>query len=206
LISDRAALAAAAAINTAMPWQKALTLHPRNWTPREAYATRADPCLNGLAGDGCDSGGKPLTRIPIDPDTIRALAAVLVETGLTEIEIADKDSRIRVVRGGGTATTVVPVAAAPQSAPVAAPVAQDAAAHPGAVISPMVGVAYLSPEPGAPAFVNVGQPVTAGQTLMLIEAMKTFNQIKAPKAGTVSAILVQSGAPVEYGEVLIILE
>ena len=148
-----------------------------------------------------------MTRIPIDPDTIRALAAVLVETGLTEIEIADKDSRIRVVRGG-VATTVVPVAAAApaSAAPVVAAVAQDVAAHPGAVVSPMVGVAYLAPEPGAPAFVNIGQQVTAGQTLLLIEAMKTFNQIKAPKAGTVAAILVQSGAPVEYGEVLIILE
>jgi acetyl-CoA carboxylase biotin carboxyl carrier protein len=149
-----------------------------------------------------------LTRIPIDPDTIRALAAVLVETGLTEIEIADKDSRIRVVRGGGVATTVVPVAAAtptPAASAVAA-VVQDVAAHPGAVVSPMVGVAYLAPEPGAPPFVTIGQQVTACQTLLLIEAMKTFNQIKAPKAGTVAAILVQSGAPVEYGEVLIILE
>jgi acetyl-CoA carboxylase biotin carboxyl carrier protein len=149
-----------------------------------------------------------LTRIPIDPDTIRALAAVLVETGLTEIEIADKDSRIRVVRGGGTAATVVPVAApaalvAPMGTP---PGGQDAANHPGAVVSPMVGVAYLSPEPGAAQFVTIGQSVAAGQTLLLIEAMKTFNQIKAPKAGTVAAILVQSGAPVEYGEVLVILE
>jgi acetyl-CoA carboxylase biotin carboxyl carrier protein len=148
-----------------------------------------------------------LTRIPIDPDTIRALAAVLVETGLTEIEIADKDSRIRVVRGGGVATTMIPVGAPTAAAtPVAAAVVQDVAAHPGAVVSPMVGVAYLAPEPGAPAFVNMGQQVTAGQTLLLIEAMKTFNQIKAPKAGTVAGILVQSGAPVEYGEVLIILE
>ena len=78
--------------------------------------------------------------------------------------------------------------------------------HPGAVISPMVGVAYLSPEPGAPPFVTVGQQVAAGQTLLLIEAMKTFNQIKAPKAGTVTAILVQNSAPVEYGEALMILE
>jgi acetyl-CoA carboxylase biotin carboxyl carrier protein len=147
---------------------------------------------------------KLVTRIPIDPDTIRALAAVLVETGLTEIEIADKDSRIRVVRGGGVPTTVVPVAAAPVAA--AAPVTREAANHPGAVVSPMVGVAYLSPEPGAAPFVTVGQQVTAGQTLLLIEAMKTFNQIKAPKAGTVTAILVQSGAPVEYGEVLAVLE
>jgi acetyl-CoA carboxylase biotin carboxyl carrier protein len=152
-----------------------------------------------------------VTRIPIDPDTIRALAAVLTETGLTEIEIADKDSRIRVVRGGGATTTIaVPAmaAAAPAIAPVAtaAPAAADPASHPGAVVSPMVGVAYLSPEPGAPAFVTVGQQVTAGQTLLLIEAMKTFNQIKAPKAGTVTAILVQNGAPVEYGEVLIVLD
>jgi acetyl-CoA carboxylase biotin carboxyl carrier protein len=148
-----------------------------------------------------------LTRIPIDPDTIRALAAVLVETGLTEIEIADKDQRIRVVRGGGGvgATTVVPVASAPP-APIAVPALHDVANHPGAVVSPMVGVAYHSPEPGAPPFVTVGQQVTAGQTLLLIEAMKTFNQIKAPKAGTVMAILVQSGAPVEYGEALLILE
>ena len=146
-----------------------------------------------------------MTRIPIDPDTIRALAAVLVETGLTEIEIADKDSRIRVVRGAAPAPPVLPVAASPLPS-VAPPVTQDDAEHPGADVSPMVGVAYLSPEPGAPAFVNVGQSVVAGQTLCLIEAMKTFNQIKAPKAGTVIAILVQSGAPVEYGEVLIILE
>ncbi len=148
-----------------------------------------------------------MTRIPIDPDTIRALAAVLVETGLTEIEIADKDSRIRVVRGGGVATTVLPVAApAAAMATSAAPATQEAAAHPGAVLSPMVGVAYLAPEPGAAPFVTIGQQIAAGQTLMLIEAMKTFNQIKAPKPGTVTAILVQSGAPVEYGEALIVLE
>jgi acetyl-CoA carboxylase biotin carboxyl carrier protein len=151
------------------------------------------------------SRGIKLTRIPIDPDAIRALAAVLVETGLTEIEIADKDSRIRVVRGGGVSTTVVPVTAAP-AVPVAAAAVKDIAAHPGAITSPMVGVAYNAPEPGAPPFVTVGQQVVAGQTLLLIEAMKTFNQIKAPKAGTVTAILVQSGAPVEYGEALLILE
>lgn len=152
-----------------------------------------------------------MTRIPIDPDAIRALAAVLSETGLSEIEIAEKDSRIKVVRGGGggpaMATTVVaaaPVAAAPVAAPVAA--APDMASHPGAVVSPMVGVAYLLPEPGAAPFVTVGQAVTAGQTLLLIEAMKTFNQIKAHRAGTVSRILVSDGAPVEYAEVLMLIE
>jgi acetyl-CoA carboxylase biotin carboxyl carrier protein len=82
----------------------------------------------------------------------------------------------------------------------------DAARHPGAILSPMVGIAFLSPEPGAPAFITVGQTVSAGQTLLLIEAMKTFNQIRAPKAGTVTRILVASGVPVEYGEPLVILD
>lgn len=153
-----------------------------------------------------------MTRIPFDPDAIRALAAVLTETGLSEIEISDKDSRIRVARAGGApaaATVSVAPAAATASASAAqaaSPSADPDASHPGAVTSPMVGVAYLSPEPGAAAFVNVGQSVTAGQTLLLIEAMKTFNQIKAPKSGTISRILVQNSAPVEYGEVLMIVE
>ncbi|PPQ27043.1 acetyl-CoA carboxylase biotin carboxyl carrier protein [Rhodopila globiformis] len=152
-----------------------------------------------------------MTRIPIDPDAIRALAMVLAETGLSEIEIADKDSRIRVVRNVAPTTVLTSVAPAAAAAPLQAaapqaPVVQDLSNHPGAVTSPMVGVAYLSPEPGAPPFVTAGQQVTAGQTLLLIEAMKTFNQIKAPKSGTVSSILVQHSAPVEYGEVLMILE
>ena len=153
-----------------------------------------------------------MSRIPFDPDAIRALAALLTETGLTEIELAERDSRIRVVRGGTAAVATVsapaPVAVAPAPAAAAAAAAPtvDAAQHPGAVNSPMVGVAYLSPEPGAPAFVTVGQTVAAGQTLLLIEAMKTFNQIKAPKAGTVARILISSGSPVEYGEALMILE
>ena len=148
-----------------------------------------------------------MTRIPFDPDAIRALAAVLSETGLTEIEIAEKDSRIRVVRAAAPAAVPAAPAAVPTAAaaPVAVP-APDEASHPGAVTSPMVGVAYLSPEPGAPPFVTVGQSVAAGQTLLLIEAMKTFNQIRAPKAGTVARILVANSTPVEYGEVLLILE
>src|ERR1700758_947451 len=149
-----------------------------------------------------------MTRIPFDPDAIRALAAVLAETGLTEIEIQEKDSRIRVVRAVAAATpvAVAPLALAAAPAAAAPTPPPDEASHPGAVTSPMVGVAYLSPEPGSPPFVTVGQTVTAGQTLLLIEAMKTFNQIKAHKAGSVAAILIQNGAPVEYGEVLIILE
>ena len=153
-----------------------------------------------------------MTCIPIDPDSIRRLAAVLVETGLTEIEIAEKDSRIRVVRGAApagyaaVAVAAAPVAAAAPPAVSAQAAADDLTSHPGAVTSPMVGVAYLAPEPGSANFVAVGQQVVAGQTVLLIEAMKTFNQIKAPKAGTVTRILVENSAPVEYGEVLIILE
>jgi acetyl-CoA carboxylase biotin carboxyl carrier protein len=146
-----------------------------------------------------------MTRIPFDPDAIRALAAVLNETGLTEIEIAEKDSRIRVVRATAPAVAAAAPVAPPVAAIQAAP-APDEASHPGAVVSPMVGVAYLAPEPGAPPFVTVGQSVAAGQTLLLIEAMKTFNQIRAPKAGTVARILVANSTPVEYGEVLLILE
>jgi acetyl-CoA carboxylase biotin carboxyl carrier protein len=146
-----------------------------------------------------------MTRIPFDPDAIRALAGILHETGLTEIEIAEKDSRIRVARASGSVVEQVPprMTAAAASGVAAPP---DEAAHPGAVLSPMVGVVFLAPEPGAPPFVAVGQPVAAGQTLLLIEAMKTFNQIRAPKAGTVARVLVSNGTPVEYGEVLMIVE
>lgn len=159
-----------------------------------------------------------MSRLPLDAESIRALAAILTETGLTEIEIAEKDSRIRVVRAPAHAATPLPAYAvsAPPAAPAASagpasaassgPTAHDASHHPGAVLSPMVGIAYLSPEPDSPPFVSVGQSVVAGQTLLLIEAMKTFNQIKAPKTGTVAQILVASGGPVEYGEVLMILD
>ncbi len=150
-----------------------------------------------------------MTRLPVDADAIRALADILVETGLTEIEIAEGDSRIRVARAPATiqAAASVPALAAAAPSPAAeAPAVTDFSQHPGAVKSPMVGVVYLGPEPGAPPFIAVGQTVTAGQTLLLIEAMKTFNQIKAPKAGTVSRIFANSGVPVEYGEVLLIIE
>jgi acetyl-CoA carboxylase biotin carboxyl carrier protein len=151
-----------------------------------------------------------------DPAAVRALAAILTESGLTEIEIVEKDSRIRVARAHAPAAihgnpiqhsaASHPAPLAHAAAPVAIEAASEDAEHPGAVLSPMVGVAYLSPDPAAPPFVGIGQTVTAGQTLLLIEAMKTFNQIKAPRAGTVGRILIASGAPVEYGEVLMILE
>ncbi len=152
-----------------------------------------------------------MSNIKFDAEAIRALANILTDTGLTEIEITEKDSRVRVARA--PAQVVAQTAYAPAPATAAAPAAPpptaapaDLSAHPGAVKSPMVGVAYLSAEPGAAPFVVPGQAVTEGQTLLLIEAMKTYNQIKAPKAGTVSRILVNSGSPVEYGEVLILLD
>ncbi len=144
----------------------------------------------------------------IDEALIRRLAALLDETGLGEIEYAEGDRRIRVT--ARTATAVVsPVA--PAAAPAPAPAAQQPEEESGpdltgAVVAPMVGTVYLSPEPGAPPFVQPGDAVEAGQTLFLIEAMKTFNPVRAPRAGRVARILVADAAPVEYGEALIVLE
>jgi acetyl-CoA carboxylase biotin carboxyl carrier protein len=151
----------------------------------------------------------------IDPDLVRELATILSDTGLTEIEVEHGELRLRIARtlvaaAAPVQTHVMQAAHAPIAAPaapppaVAAPVAD--AAHPGAVPSPMVGTAYLSPEPGAAQFIKVGDTVTAGQTLMVVEAMKTFNPIPAPRAGKVIAILVTDSQPVEYGEPLVILE
>ncbi len=154
----------------------------------------------------------PAGRLPVDADAIRALADILLETGLTEIEIAEGDSRIRVKRAPSVVQAAVTPAAQAGPQPAAPrpdePPADDAdlSKHPGAVKSPMVGIAYLSPEPGAPSFVSAGQAVTAGQTLLLIEAMKTFNQIKAPRSGTLTRILIGPGVPVEYGEVLMVID
>ena len=150
-----------------------------------------------------------MSVVEFDPEAIRELAKILRETDLTEIELVEKDSRIRVARQV-TVQTVATVPAGPMAAaaPVvaAAPSAEPDASHPGTVTSPMVGVAYLAPEPGASPFITAGSRVAQGQTLLLIEAMKTFNQIRAPKAGTVTRILVDSGSPVEYGEPLLIIE
>jgi len=152
-----------------------------------------------------------MSGVHFDPSAIRELAKILRETDLTEIELVEKDSRIRVARQitvqqvATVAAAPAPAAAAPP-APVAVPEAVSDAAHPGAVTSPMVGVAYLAPEPGAAPFITVGGRVAQGQTVMLIEAMKTFNQIRAPRAGVVARILIESGSPVEYGEPLLIIE
>jgi acetyl-CoA carboxylase biotin carboxyl carrier protein len=152
-----------------------------------------------------------MSSVNFDPEAIRALAQILRETDLSEIELVEGENRIRVVRQATVAQVAV---AAPMAAPAALPAAapraaapvEDPADHPGAIPSPMVGVAYLSPEPAAPPFVTLGAKVQQGQTLLLIEAMKTFNQIRAPKAGTVTRILVESGTPVEFGEPLLIVE
>ena len=152
-----------------------------------------------------------MAKFEMDTEFVRKLAQLLHETHLGEIELADGDKRIRVARQTVTvaAPAAVPVAgaAAPAAAPTAAPAAEaDLGKHPGAVKSPMVGTAYLAPEPGKPNFVAIGDKVTAGQTLLIIEAMKTFNPIKAPKAGTVMQILVDNARPVEFGEPLMVLE
>ena len=156
--------------------------------------------------------------LSFDPEVLRALAALLKDGDLAEIELEEGDRRLRLARASAQAAQFVaapaypaPPYAMPQAAPAAAVAAPEAASapaanHPGTVKSPMVGVAYLSPEPGASPFISVGSAVEAGQTLLLIEAMKTFNQIKAPSAGTVKSILVASGQPVEYDEPLVIVE
>jgi len=151
-----------------------------------------------------------MAKFELDTEFVRKLAQLLHETHLGEIELADGDKRVRVARQ--TVTVAAPAAgpvaaAAPAAAPTATPAAEaDLGKHPGAVKSPMVGTAYLASEPGKPNFVAVGDKVTAGQTLLIIEAMKTFNPIKAPKAGTVMQILVANAHPVEFGEPLMIVE
>ncbi|NEU12088.1 acetyl-CoA carboxylase biotin carboxyl carrier protein [Methylobacterium sp. BTF04] len=157
---------------------------------------------------------------PFDPELVRELAKLITETDLTEIEVEKGDLRIRVVRriepvqmqiAAPAPMPAVMVAPALVPAPVAGPGgaverAKAGAGHPGAVPSPMVGTAYRRPSPEAKAFVDVGSKVEAGEKLILIEAMKTFNEIVAPRAGTVTAIFVEDGQPVEFGEPLLVIE
>ena len=146
----------------------------------------------------------------VDRELIQELSKLLDETGLTEIEIEQEGMRVRVARGTVAAsataapapiamTTAPPVAAAPAAA-------LDASKHPGVVTSPMVGTSYVAPEPGAKPFIEVGSKVKTGDTLLIVEAMKTMNQIPAPRAGTVVQILFEDGQPVEFGEPLVIIE
>jgi acetyl-CoA carboxylase biotin carboxyl carrier protein len=144
------------------------------------------------------------SELKVDDELVRALAALLDETGLSEIEYAVGDKRVRVARhsGGASVAMVAPVAAL-AAAPLAAPVAAVPA---GAVKSPMVGTAYLGSQPGASPFIAVGDTVREGQTMFIIEAMKVMNQIPAPRAGRVVQILVTDATPVEFGQVLAVLE
>ena len=145
----------------------------------------------------------------VDHDLILELTKLLDETGLTEIEIEQDGKRVRVARGAvAVAAAPAPRAAvsAPPPAETAAAAPVDPAKHPGMVPSPMVGTAYGAPEPGAKPFIDVGQAVKAGDTLLIIEAMKTMNQIPAPRSGTVTKILFEDGQPVEFGEPLVIIE
>ena len=146
-----------------------------------------------------------MPKFDIDEALLRKLAALLNETGLTEMEYEIQGQRVRVNRGGGHVTYAAP--SAPTAQPVVAPVAAVPAGPPaGAVVSPMVGTAYLAAEPGGPMLAKVGDKVKKGQTLLIIEAMKVMNPIKAPKAGTVIQVLVSDAQPVEFGELLLVIE
>ena len=152
----------------------------------------------------------------VDQNLLRDLAAILNDTGLAEIEIEQPGLRLRVARGGTNvmayapapaAAAAAPAPAAPAAAAPAAPAAPaDPAGHPGAVKSPMVGTAYLAPSPGAANFVAVGKDVKQGQTILIVEAMKTMNQIPAPRSGKITQILVEDGEPVEFGQALVVIE
>lgn len=155
---------------------------------------------------------KDAPKTEIDSDLVRQLASLLDETGLTEVEYATDQWKIRVARHAGVAHYVAPhvspaVSAQPGEA-VPAPSAEPAsdANHPGAILSPMVGTVYLASEPGAPQFARVGDEVKAGQTLLIVEAMKVMNPVTAPRGGRLAKICVENGAPVEFGAVLMIVE
>ena len=149
-----------------------------------------------------------MSKFDVDEALVRKLAALLKDTGLAEIEFESEGKRIRVNTGAGAPVVQVPVAAAaPAAAAPAAPSAPASGGVPaGALTSPMVGTAYLAPEPGAAPFVKAGDRVNKGQTVLIIEAMKVMNPIQAPVAGTVKDILIADGQPVEFGEVMMIIQ
>jgi acetyl-CoA carboxylase biotin carboxyl carrier protein len=166
--------------------------------------------------NAADSKGESMSNFELDTAFVRSMAELLQETGLTEIEYSEGDRRIRLTRALPPApalhyapmpmqTAPAAVAPVPAAAPPASP-AVPPAQHPGALKSPMVGTAYTAAEPGGTPFVREGDSVKAGQTVLIIEAMKVMNPIKAPKAGTVVSILVNDAQPVEFGEVLMIIE
>ena len=152
--------------------------------------------------------GRNTSGMNVDTKLVRELAELLNETGLTEIEVEDNDRKIRVARGGAVAVAapMMAPAAAPVSAPAAAPAAEaPAEAHADALKSPMVGTAYLAPEPGAANFIKVGDNVKQGDTLLIVEAMKVMNPITADRSGTIKAILIDNAQPVEFDQPLVVI-
>lgn len=153
---------------------------------------------------------KTNSTMQVDPALVRQLAELLDDTQLTEIEVQDGERRIRVARNVTVAAAAAPAFAAPAAAPVAAAAPADAPAaapaHANAIKSPMVGTCYLAPEPGANDFISIGSTVKAGDTLLIVEAMKVMNPITAPSAGKVTAILVGNGQPVEFDQPLVVIE
>ena len=148
-------------------------------------------------------------KIIVDRELIHELTQLLDETGLNEIEIEQDGKRVRVARAAAVAAAqpaAVRVEVAPQAGTEAAVTAIDPSKHPGVVISPMVGTAYAAGEPGGKPFIDIGSKVKAGDTLLIVEAMKTMNQIPAPRSGTVTQILIEDAQPVEFGEPLMIIE
>jgi len=152
-----------------------------------------------------------MKNLEIDEEELRRLAALMDETGLTELEISDRNSKLRLSRGSAAAPAAPAVAPVPVAVDSAAdksaePSAESLADHPGLVKAPMVGTVYLQSEPSAPTFISEGGTVREGDTLLIIEAMKVMNQIKAPRGGTVSRILVTDAQPIEFGEPLVIID
>ena len=147
-----------------------------------------------------------MAKFDVDEGLVRKLSELLDDTGLTEIEYRAGEQTIRVSRGGAGALAPAPAVAVSAASAANEVEPQDTGHHPGAVTAPMVGVVYLAPEPGSPAFIKPGDTVSEGETLLLIEAMKTFNPVRAPRSGRVSRILVADKVPVEFGEDLVILE
>src|SRR5262245_20607483 len=175
------------------------------WPRWPAPNARVEGMARAPKKDEGETGGAS----SVDHDVIRELAQLLEETGLTEIEFERGGMRVRVARQTTVTAAVAPtrpVAPVATVSEVAATAVSDPAKHPGAVASPMVGTAYLGPEPGARPFVEIGSRVRAGETLLIVEAMKTMNHIPAPRAGTVTQILIEDGQPVEFGEPLMIIE
>jgi len=170
---------------------------------------------NAVSGKPAGSATRPVSGI--DTDLVRAIAQLLSETNVGEIEVRKGDLKVRVSRNAPPAAAAAPVASMPTPVTTMAPAptmiagvamapAAEGASHPGAVKSPMVGTGYRKPSPEAKNFVEVGSAVKAGDKLMLIEAMKTFNDIVAPKAGIVTTILIEDGQPVEFGQALFVIE